>query len=96
VPADNDRTFCTSNISAACYFYQSSALSYPNARAACKAMGGDLVSYNSEEEQQAVSNAICCTQAAFRAVSCSLQAYGCEYLLCRWRRTLGTASARVC
>jgi hypothetical protein len=55
VPADNDYTFCTSNISAACYFYKSSALNYVSARAACKAQGGDLVSYNTEDEQQAVS-----------------------------------------
>jgi hypothetical protein len=51
LPADNDRTYCTSNVSAACYFYQPTAANYATAKAACLGMGGFLASWNSAHEQ---------------------------------------------
>ncbi len=91
MPADNDYTFCTSSISAACYLYKSSALPYPNARAACKALGGDLVSYNSDDEQQTVSNSTWSPHAVPARIMRLAQP-----LPCRWRLTSGAASARAC
>jgi hypothetical protein len=51
LPSENDRTFCTSNVSAACYFYQSTAATYPIAKTRCESMGGFLASWNSAAEQ---------------------------------------------
>lgn len=51
LPANNDRTFCTSGVSAACYFYQPTAANYGTASARCESMGGFLASWNSAAEQ---------------------------------------------
>jgi hypothetical protein len=51
LPAENDRIFCTSNVSAACYFYQNTAANYATAKARCESMGGFLASWNSAAEQ---------------------------------------------
>jgi hypothetical protein len=51
IPADNDRTYCNTNVSNACYFYNSTAATYINAKASCAALGGFLAAYNSPEEQ---------------------------------------------
>ena len=54
VPTDSDRVFCRNSMNNTCYFYNSIGATYANAKAACKAKGGNLVSYNSAEEQLAV------------------------------------------
>jgi hypothetical protein len=59
MPTDSDVIFCkiSSNISEACYFYQKTGASSAVAKTKCKSLGGDLVSWNSDEEQLTVSAA---------------------------------------
>jgi hypothetical protein len=52
VPADNDYTFCMSNVTAGtCYFYVNQAADYLTARTRCRARGGQLIAYNTDQEQ---------------------------------------------
>jgi hypothetical protein len=51
LPTDNDLIFCKSNVSAACYFYRTAQVPYTTAKSNCQALGGDLVSWSSDEEQ---------------------------------------------
>jgi hypothetical protein len=57
LPADSDRTYCTSNVSASCYFYDPYGKTYSQAKAKCSSglpWHGWLASYNSSEEQRDV------------------------------------------
>ena len=56
MPTDSDVVFCkiNQNISEACYFYHKTAADYATAKAKCKSLGGDLVSWTSDEEQLTV------------------------------------------
>jgi hypothetical protein len=54
LPANSDRIYCTSNVSASCYFYDPYYKNYTTARTKCSSglpWHGWLVSYNSSEEQ---------------------------------------------
>jgi hypothetical protein len=54
LPANSDRVYCTSNVSASCYFYDPYGKTYRTAKTKCSSglpWGGWLVSYNSSAEQ---------------------------------------------
>ncbi len=53
LPTDNDYTYCKHNMSdsPACYFYHTTGAPYATAKANCQALGGNLVSWTSDEEQ---------------------------------------------
>ncbi len=54
-PPYNSTFFCDHNTTGSCYLYQSTTRTWQNARAACQLYsGGDLVTYQSYEEQSTV------------------------------------------
>ena len=53
---NNDNTFCPGNMTS-CYHYSASATTYTAATTACQAMGGNVVSWNSDPEQLMVGPA---------------------------------------
>ena len=51
LPTDNDFIYCKHTLGQACYFYRTQAATHSSAKSSCQAMGGNLVAWNSDEEQ---------------------------------------------
>jgi hypothetical protein len=51
LPPNNLYWFCPSGVSSSCYRVNASNANYATHKANCRAVGGDLVSFNSPEEQ---------------------------------------------